>query len=326
MKAIQVIGPKQLKVVDVPEPQLGPGQVLVRTETVSICGSDMRQFRTILPEERYPLPPGRPCHEVVGIVEKSDSPDAIPGQRVIALVSPGQPATNPGGGAEYMVSTPDRITVLPEGADPATYIMCQPVGTVLWATKHLNNVLGKTVVVLGQGAIGLAFTDLIRRMGPRQLIAVDRHDYRLTTAQQRGATTVLNPLRDDIPSSVADLTNGIGADAVVEASGTPEAINQMADLIKQYGQIILFGLPEEDLVEIEYFKLMRKMPTIVPTVSASDPAPSDGIKEAVSMVQSGDLDVSWLVTHQVSFDDAPQAYSMYADYLDNVIKVVMQVS
>lgn len=225
-----------------------------------------------------------------------------------------------------MVSTPDRITILPDTADPATYIMCQPVGTVLWATKHLNNVLGKSVVVLGQGAIGLAFTELIHKMGPRQLIVVDPHDYRLSIATERGATTTLNPLRDDVPNRIADLTNGQGADAVVEASGNPEAINQMADLIKQYGQIILFGLPEEDLVEIEYLKLLRKMPTIIPTVSASDPSPSDGIKEAVSMVQSGELDVSWLITHQVSFDDAPAAYSMYADYSDNVVKVVMRVS
>ncbi len=323
MRAIRLMGPRLVEVVDVDAPNPQEGQVLVRAEYLSICGSDMRQYRPVHPEEMYPFPPGVPCHEIVGVVEESRAPGVTAGQRVIALPAGG--AGGYGGGAELMLSTPERIILLPPDADPYTYIMCQPVGTVIFSAKKLGNMYGKTAAVLGQGAIGVTFTALLHKMGAREVVAIDRHDYRLAWSREQGATVTLNPDRDDVVAAVNDLTGGLGVDAVVEASGDLESINQMALLVKRYGTIILFGLPESNLVQLDYMSLVRKMATVIPTISAASEAPGEGIREAVSLVADGKLDVDWMVTHRVGLADAPRAYAMYEDYSEQVLKVVMRV-
>ena len=109
MRAIRITGPQHMEVVDAPVPTLAEGQVLVRAERLSICGSDMRTYRHVAPEEEYPLAPGVPCHEIVGVVHESRSADVAPGRRVVAL--PPSAATTGGtygGGVEYMVTDADR--------------------------------------------------------------------------------------------------------------------------------------------------------------------------------------------------------------------------
>ena len=96
MKAIQVTGPRQLRITDAPVPQPGDGEVLVKLEILSVCGSDMMVYRHPQPEESYPLNPGTPCHECAGTIVESRSPDWPQGHRVIYL-----PALNLNGGAEW---------------------------------------------------------------------------------------------------------------------------------------------------------------------------------------------------------------------------------
>ncbi len=325
MKAMQVFGPKHMRMVDVPVPDLQDGQLLIKSEFLSICGSDMRTFRYAFPEENYPLAPCAPCHECVGIVEASNSPDIKVGQRVIALSA--QPGGKPGTGmgAEFAVSSADRVIPLPDGADPATYIMCQPVGTVLYAARRLGNILGKTVVVLGQGVIGLTFTKLLAQMGAGKVIAIDHHDYRLAKSMEQGATHVINSNKQDPIKAVKELTGGLGADVVVEAAGQEETVNQIKDLVKLFGTVALFGLPEEPMIEFDYVGIMRRQVTIITNVSSSSGDPTGCIKDAVALVEQGALDVSWLVTHRMPFDEAPRAYEMYESYQEEIIKVVLTV-
>lgn len=323
MKAIQLTGPKNIELVDMPKPTPSEGEVLVRAERLSICGSDMRAFRRVLPEEDYPLKPGGMCHEIVGIIEESREPSISPGLRVIALPSSESGSNLSGGGSEYMVTSANRIIPLPDNADPSTFIMCQPVGTVLFACQRMGSVFGKSVVVLGQGAIGLSFTSLLSGQGAREIVGVDLHDYRLAKSNEQGATLTLNPLKEDVFGAVSDLTGGYGADIVVEATGTAEGFNMIPDVIRQYGTAILFGLPEEEIIPFQHMKWLLKAPTIIPTHSASSPDPTRAIKEAVYLADQGRLDVNWLVTHNLSFDQAPEAYEMYEGYTDNIIKVIM---
>lgn len=324
MRAIQVFGPKHMRMVDIPEPQRESGQLLIRSEFLSICGSDMRAFRYAFPEEQYPLAPCMPCHECVGVVEESDSDEVPAGTRVIALnIGRGGRGGNYGMGSEWVLSEPGLVIPLPEGADPATYIMCQPVGTVLYAAKRLGNVLGQTVVVLGQGVIGLTFTRLAAQMGAGRIIAVDHHDYRLAKSRSLGATHTVNSYKRNPMAVVRELTDGEGADVVIEAAGQVETVEMIKGLVKMFGTVSLFGLPEEPKIEIDYVGLMRRQAIIIPNVSASTNDPTSCIKETVDLVHQGALDVSWLVTHRLPFSEAPKAYEMYEAYQDEIIKVVM---
>ena len=327
MKSIQIVGPKDLRLVDTALPVLKDGQVMIRSEFLSICGSDMRDYRPSFPEERYPLPAGAPSHEGVGIVEDSKSPLIEKGQRVIAL-SPGIPGTeagHAGTGSEYFVTIPTRVICLPSDADPSTYIMCQPLGTVLYGIQRLGNLMGKSVAILGQGVIGLMFTHLISRMGASSIITIDHHDYRLKQSSLHGATLTLNPYNEDAITAVKEATKGVGVDLVIEAAGTPETINQVAEIVRLYGTILLFGIPEQPILSLNYDKLIRKQATIIPSVSSSGSDPVQCIKDAVTLVTEGHIDVSWLITHRVPFSEAAKAYAMYEGYQDGIIKAVMQV-
>lgn len=326
MRAIRITGPQRMEVVDAPMPPLADGQVLVRAERLSICGSDMRTYRRVAPEEEYPLAPGVPCHEIVGVVQESRSPGVAPGLRVVAL--PSSHSTTGGiygGGAEFVVTDADRVIPVPHGLDPTTAVMCQPVGTVLFACRRLGSVMGKRVAVLGQGAIGLTFTRLLASAGARELIAIDLLDERLAKAKEQGATVAVNPTREDPAAAVAELTGGLGADVVVEAAGTEESVNMLASLVRPYGALVLFGLPERDRFPVDYVKLVRRQATIIPTVNAADADPAQAVHEAVDLVSRGRLDVDWLVTHRLPMAQAQRAYSMYEGYLDGVIKVVLEV-
>ena len=319
MRVARLVAPRTFQLEEHPAPVLQEGEVLIRLQRLSICGSDMRRYRKVLPEEEYPLEFGMPCHECAGVVEDSLCDEFTPGQRVIVLPLQLKGLT------EYLVSSPDRIIPLPDNGDLSTLLMCQPFGTVLYSCSRAGNVIGNTVVIQGQGAIGLSFAYLMARQGAAQVITVDPLQYRLDKSKKVGATHAFNPLQDDVLTAVADLTGGEMADLVVEAAGTPETVNRCLDLVRKGGTVVLFGLTQEDIIPFEYFKMTRRYPVIIPTTSSATEDPTLFIKEAVSLVKQGRLDPSWLITHRMSFDDVQRAYDMYEARTDNSLKVVMEV-
>lgn len=217
------------------------------------------------------------------------------------------------------------MTPVPDGVDPSVAIMCQTLGTVLYSCSRAGSVLGKRVVVVGQGAIGLLFTTVLAMEGASVVVGIDPLDYRLGHALAHGATATVNPAHEDPVTAVERLTKGGWADVVVEASGTEEGANQAYDFVRPHGTVVVFGLPEDDVVRFNYMKMVRKQATILPTVSAATPDYPAWIASAVALTTSGRLDVSWLVTNRQKFVDAPAAYEMYERRSGGVLKVVLEV-
>ncbi len=320
MRATRLVGPKRFESVQVEVPQLQDGHVLINLQRVSICGSDLRIYDRVLPEEQYPLVVGRPCHECAGVVIESRDDAYRPGQRVIVLPTAGN------GLVEYIAEPSTRLIPLPDHGDLSTLLMCQPVGTVMYACQRIGSVLGKRVVILGQGAIGLAFTQWVTRQGARQVIVTDLLDYRLEAARRVGATHTINAAQEDVAAIVAEVTHGELADVVVEAVGRPETANLIWDLVRRQGLVALFGLPhDEETFPFRYNAMMDKIPTILITVGARTPDPTKHIEECVDLVAQGRLDLSSMVTHRLPFDQVQRAYDMYSDKLDNIIKVVLEL-
>lgn len=319
MNAIQVVGPQRLQLIQAPEPKPQKGEVLVRMDALSVCGTDMRLFRH--PQKAYPMAPGMPSHECAGTIVESRLPGWKEGQRVIFL-----PRLNLNGGAEYVVGGPDCLVALPDDGDVAEWLMCQPWGTVLFALERIGSVEGKRVVVLGQGSIGLLFTRSLRHMGVRQLITADLLAHRLAWSRRLGADLAIDAQREDVVGAVAEATQGRGADLVIEASGDPQALGWAIRVARMYATVLLFGIPEEDRIAVDYFPAMAKQLVLVSAVSATCDDPARPIRLAVEMKQQDGTDLSWLVTHRLSFQDAPRAYQMYARREDDVLKVVMEVN
>ncbi len=317
MKAAQLTAPRSMEIVEVPAPEIKDGEVLVRVEKISICGSDLRSFSVTLPEEQYPVPPGRPTHECAGVVEESRSEAFNPGQRVIAF------PFEQGGFREALAMSPTNLVAVPSDGSLDTWVMCQPMGTVLYAVNRMGNVIDKNVVVLGQGAIGLSFTRFLSGMNCRELIAVDLEDYRLDMSRRMGATRTLNPLRDNVTEAVAELTGGVGADIVVEAAGQHETVRQAIVLSKQFGTIIMFGITHSENFAVDFRQIRDKDLTMIATSSARTGMMPQFVRQTVHMVEQGRLDPTPLITHHLKAEEAQEAFLMYEERRDGIIKVVM---
>ena len=320
MKAIQVTGPRRLQLIDVPVPEPGEGEVLVKLEALSVCGTDMMLYRHPQPEEDYPLGAGAPCHECAGTIVRSSSPEWPEGRRVIYL-----PALNLNGGAEYVVAQPETLVSLPDDGDLGDWLMCQPWGTVLYALERVGPVAGKNVAVLGQGCIGLLFTMTLKQMGARKVIAIDPNEYRLALARKLGADLAVNSSRVAPEKVVREVFGNQGADLVVEASGGAGALDQCVAMARMYGTLALFGIPGEKEITFDYLSAIAKQLTMVGTVSATCEAPAKPIQHAVDLRTKGETDLSWLITHRFGFDDAPKGYELYANREDGLIKLVLEL-
>ena len=110
MKAARLTSPKHFEFVDAEMPTAGDGECLIKIERVSVCGSDIRNsFGPVLPEDRYPMNIGSPCHEVAGVIVESRTDMFHEGQRAIVI-----PPAGTGGLAEYIVAPHQRVAALPD--------------------------------------------------------------------------------------------------------------------------------------------------------------------------------------------------------------------
>lgn len=323
MKAARLVGPRQFEMVEAEVPAPLEGECLIRLEKISVCGSDIRhEFSQIFPEEHYPGRLGVPGHECAGTVVESKSQEFAEGQRVI--IYPGR-GVRSGGLVEYIAATPDWMCALPEEGDLAEWVLCQPSGTVLYSVQQMGSLLGKDVVVVGQGVIGLSFTMLTAKLGAQRVIGVDPLDYRLEWSRKMGATDTINPDRDEVAAAVKDLTGGLGADVVVEAAGYPDSFNTALRLVKQFGQVMVFGIQSDELIPVEHNLLMERQPQLIPTTGGRLREPMAPIKTMVELKRRGWCDPGQMLTHRMPFEEVQRAFELYEGQQDGIIKVVMTV-
>ena len=323
MKAARLVGPRQFEMVEAEAPAPLEGECLIRLEKISVCGSDIRhEFSHIFPEEHYPGRLGVPGHECAGTVVESKSQEFHEGQRVI--IYPGR-GVRSGGLVEYIAATPDWMCALPEEGDLAEWVLCQPSGTVLYSVQQMGSLLGKDVVVVGQGVIGLSFTMLTAKLGAQRVIGIDPLDYRLEWSRKMGATDTINPDREDVAVAVNDLTGGLGADVVVEAAGYPDSFNMALRLVKQFGQVMVFGIQADELIPVEHNLLMERQPQLIPTTGGRLRNPMAPIKTMVELKRRGWCDPGQMLTHRMPFEEVQRAFELYEGQQDGIIKVVMTV-
>ncbi|MDP6822714.1 MAG: zinc-binding dehydrogenase [Dehalococcoidia bacterium] len=328
MKAYRLTGQRNLDLVDAPDPTPEDGEVVLKVQHSSICGSDVHlNYEPALPEERYPMFYGSPCHEIAGTIVESRKPGFEVGTRAIVLPETAVSAGGHRGGglADYIASS--KVIPLPDYGSTADWVMCQPSGTALYSSRRWGTTDDKRIAIMGQGAIGLSFTNIAANQGAQNVIAIDLLDYRLDMAEKVGATSTINPDRDNVIEAIEEITGGEGVDVVVDASADPDGINQAVQMVNQRGLVIGFSLiPTEEQVIFRHQEWMRKEVFIHPTSSGGSATPTEAIGAMVDLRDRGWMDPAQFTTHRVGWDDIPDAYEMYSHRKDNVIKVVMEIN
>jgi len=323
MRAVQVKARGRVEFVDAPKPELQPGHVLVKCQTLSLCGSDMYMIHH-MPESMYPLPPGTSGHEMVGVVEAIDEPGSHSqvGDEVLALVH-GQTAM-----AEYYLAPADFVFKLPAGKPKQHLLQAQQFGTVIYGCKVLPNIIGKNVVIIGQGSVGLWFATMVKRLGAYRIITVDIQEHRLAASKLYGATHTIHN-RDmeeaDVVTALENILDGELADVVIDAAGEPPTIRLAYELIRQNGFVLYFGLPHMDELVLHPMNFFRKTATTRTIVGANDDPNLVSTRMALDLIASGAVDVGPMMTHTFPFDQVMDAYELHSTRDEGAIKIAVDL-
>ncbi|MEM8923147.1 MAG: zinc-binding dehydrogenase [Actinomycetota bacterium] len=299
----------------------GVDEVVVRTSYASICGSDLHVVYHGVMVPPLPCAHGYPGHEGIGEVVESNAPGLAVGDLVLT-------APNAAIGAcfgEYQTIAAKYCLPLPSGRLPdEQLLMAQQFGTVIFAMrKNPVDVIGKTVVVIGQGSAGLFFTHQLKRQGAAKVIVTDVAERRLQVAERMGADVVVANTGDDLLQAVMDHTGGQGADHVVEAVGRKETLLQSTDLARPDGTLLWFGLPDsEEPVPVNFNHIFRKRLTAWSHYGAQDEPDLASFRVAADQILAGDIDVSDIVSHIMPIEDIDDAFALANDPgADDAVKV-----
>ena len=317
MRAAQYTARGQIDLVTVADSEPAPGGLLLRANTAAICGSDLH-FLHDSPEDSYPWKPGQSGHECVAVVAESADSGVARGARVLAL----PPEFN--AFAELFPAQPEHVIALPEDLESERGVLAQQLGTVVYCCRKFKSVLDRRVAVVGQGPAGLLFTMLLRAMGARQIIGLDLVAHRLDLARAMGASRAINVAREDPAEAVRACTGGKMADIVVEAVGRAETINLCPALVRDGGEIALFGVPKKEILPIALEAFMRKNVRIVTSVFAQGEPGLRSFRLAIDLIASGRIDVAPLVSHRLPFAAIREGFHLAETKHDGAVKVLLE--
>ncbi len=316
-----MVGVNDMRCVEAEIPPIADEQILVKTHMASICGSDLHVVCHGA-GIAHPLPckHGYPGHEGIGEVVESNHGGVEVGTKVLCFPYAG----NAEGFSEYQRMHGKYVLPLPECDVPQEQLlMAQQLGTIIFAARQRPvDVVGKTVLILGQGSAGLFWTYWLKRSGATRIIAADYSDARLAVSSQYGADVTVNVGEVELDEVIKELTED-GADFVVEAVGRREALFQSIDLVRPDGDLMWFGLPDtDDSVQISFAKFFRKRLTASSTYGAQDEGDAVSFQTALDLISGGQIDVSPLLSHIYPVEEIGTAFDVANDPVaDGALKV-----
>ena len=360
MKAAVFVSPGRIELADKPIPDVGPNDALVRITTTTICGTDVHILKGEYPVAKG-LTVG---HEPVGVIEKLGSAvqGYTEGQRVIAgaicpnfnsyaaqdglasqdgsyLVGQGMCGCHgykatagwrfgnliDGTQAQYVL-VPDaqaNLAPIPDGLTDEQVLMCPDImSTGFKGAENANIRIGDTVVIFAQGPIGLCATAGARLLGASTIIGVDGNDHRLEIAKKLGADITLNFNNCDVVAEVMKLTGGRGADSAIEALGTQGTFESALRVLKPGGTLSSLGVYSSDLtIPLGAFAAGLGDHRIN---TALCPGGKERMRRLMNIVEAGRLDLGVMVTHHYKLDDIVEAYDLFSNQRDGVLKVAIK--
>ena len=321
-----------------PTPQIGPGEVLMKSLACGICGSDVMEWYRI---HKAPLVLG---HEATGeIVEVGEGVKRFKeGDRVFVshhvpcntchyclhgnhTVCDTLRTTNfdPGGFAEYVrvpeINVDRGVFILPDDLSLEDGTLIEPLACVVRGQRLARIEPGQTVVVIGSGMSGLLHILLARASGAGKIIATDISEYRMEMAEKLGADSVISA-HDDLPSHLLKLNGNRLADRVIATTGAVPALNTAIKSVDRGGTVLFFAPGGPDLeLPVPFNDFWKNCITLMPTYGAS---PVD-IEVAIELLGSGRVPVQEMITHRLGLAETGRGFNLVTDAKESV-KVIIE--
>jgi L-iditol 2-dehydrogenase len=346
MQAVVYHGPEELRVETLPVPEPTTGEVIVRVLSASICGTDLRIFHG----QHRKFPPGTvriPGHEVVGVIaglgkgvqgyQEGQSVFVAPnwgcercrqclsGKNNLCAAYDAIGVTVDGAFAEYLrvpagaVTQGNIIPVSPE-VDPAALALIEPFACVLHGQDALQIEPTESVLVIGAGPIGLMHLLLRRWRGVGQVLVSEPRPERLALAEKLGANRLIDPSQQDLEAMILEATAGQGVDAIIVAAPVHAMMEQVLSLAAIGGRVNFFaGLPRDrPTIQLDANLMHYKEIRLTGTTGCS----TDDCRRAAALVESGQVDLSALVSQRFSLSEALEAFRIAENR--RALKVVLE--
>ena len=335
-------GKMVIKETDTPTPK--DDEVLIEVKYVGICGSDVHGF-----EHGPYIPPKDPNqviglgHECSGIIKKigKNVKKFTVGQRV--CIEPGVPcykcefclsghynvcpnvdfmATQPNyrGALTNYLTHPEAMTFhLPENMSLIEGALVEPAAVGIHAAKMAGDILGKTVVILGAGCIGLMTLQACKLKGASKIVVIDILDNRLNKAIELGATATLKGDDPQLTEKVKNIVGEYGADIVLETAGSAFTAKKALEVVKRRGKILIVG-SIQDGVSIEFLKINREVTIQTVFRYANDFAAT------INSIANGEFDVNSIADRFFNYQDTQKAFEFSVNNKKDLIKGVIKVA
>ena len=336
MRAVCISAPRQVEITDVPEPELGPEDVLVSIRCVGLCGSDLNAYRGLSPLVTYPRIPG---HEVGGVITAVGGhvPDSVhAGTRVTivpysscgrcAACRQGRPnccRSNETLGVQRDGALLSRIAVHYSKVFTSSVLtseqlaLVEPFSVGYHATNRGRVTLPDTVVVLGCGTIGLGAIAAASQKGAT-VIGVDIDDNKLEKALSLGAQHTVNTSLADARKRIDALTDNEGASVVIEAVGLPATYRMAIDSVAFAGRVVCIGYAKER-VNFDTKEIVRKEIDVLGSRNALDVFPA-----VIRMFEKAERPFADLVSRVYPLEETAQAFADWDSAPSTFTKILIR--
>ncbi len=318
-----------LDLVDRPVPTPGAGDVLLRVEAASICGTDLHLFDWDEWASENLVPPRILGHELAGtVIAVGSGVTRVREGDLVGVESHivdwtctqcrrGQVhlcrnlrviGVHTDGGFAEQVVIPEANAIESNGLDPAVVALQEPMGNAVHAA-FVEPIEGRSVLVTGCGPIGLCAVGIARAAGASLVVATDTEPYRLELASTMGADLALDAMDPSTEERIREATSGDGIDVVLEMSGAAPALNQALALVTRGGSVSLLGIFSGAVaVELSDLVIMKglRLHGIYGRLMY------DTWERTQSLLRSGALDVSPILTHRLDLAEWPKAFELLA--------------
>lgn len=342
MKTMMLTAKRKMELREVPTPKIrNAHHVLIKVNAVGVCGSDVHYYldgRIGCQVVEYPFTVG---HEFSGTVQEVGRAvkKLKPGSRVAvdpAMVCGecdqcragrphtcrknrflGCPGQAEGCLSEFIVMPEECCMPIKAKTTFEQAAIVEPLSIGTYAVKLSVPMRGARIAILGCGPIGLSCLLPAKAQGAAAVYMTDRLDYRLKIARRVGASWTGNPDNEDIVATISK-REPLLLDAVLECCGEQSAIDQAVKLIKPGGKLVLVGIPTVDRISFAIDDMRRK------EIVLQNVRRQNGCAEkALHLIESGKVDVDFMVTHRFPLERAPEAFDMVANYRDGVVKAMV---
>jgi L-iditol 2-dehydrogenase len=339
VQAVQWFAPRDMRLVEVPKPEPGPCEALIRIRSVGVCGSDMHYYEEGCIGNQRLTEPLILGHEYAGVVEAvgDEADPSLVGKHV--AVEPGIPCGRcescrrghynvcremsfPGGpgheGAlsEYTAVQADFCFPVPEAMTHAQAAMMEPLAVAIHTVELGRIAPGETAAVLGLGPIGLLTAQVAKLAGIGALYGTDLLQYRVDAGPRYGVDESFNVSEQDTVEVIMAATHGRGVDVAFDCARSSETAGLACHLARPAGRVVLTGISgaEEDPFPVGVARRKELTLQWCRRFRFNFPA-------AIDLAASGRVDITSLITHSFPLAQSQEAFELVSRAADNVLKV-----